>query len=211
MDTILSKTIVEFKVPFFGKNLKNKSDSRSCMFDVRRLLHSPLIIKHVGKRMAQIVKNKCSGKTLIGIATSGLPWATITSVYTNVPMLYVRKKIEEHMSNKLIEGILPEDKRLILIDDLLFAGESKRQSIEIIKEHGYEVTDIIVIVDRQLQRKKDGLPIQEKYGVKLHSLIKMEEIVECMIKKKGITKKQLKKLIDDYRRFERWDMPKFVQ
>lgn len=211
MDTILAKTIVELKVPFFGKNLKNKSDSRSCMFDVRRLLHSPSIIKHVGRRMAQIVKNKCSGKTLIGIATSGIPWATITSVYTDLPMLYVRKKIEEHISNKLIEGILPEDKRLILIDDLLFAGESKRQSIEIIKEHGYEITDIIVIVDRQLQRKKDGLPIQEKYGVKLHSLIKMEEIVEFMIKKKRITKKQLKKLIDDYRRFERWDMPKFVQ
>lgn len=211
MDIKLAKAIVDLKVPFFGKNLKNKQDSRSCFFNVRRLLYSPEILKHVGKRMAEIVKKRCSGKTLIGIATSGIPWATLTSIYSGLPMLYVRKKIERHMGNRLIEGILPKDKKLILIDDLLFTGESKRQSIEIIKKHGYEVTDIIVIIDRQLQRKMDGLPLQKRYKLNLYSLITMSEIIDYMIKKKVITKAQLDLLIIDYRRFDRWEMPRFAK
>jgi orotate phosphoribosyltransferase len=47
--------------------------------------------------------------------------------------------------------------------------------------------------------------------IKLHSLITMEEIVDYMIYKKNISQTQLKRLINDYRGFERWKLPKFAQ
>jgi orotate phosphoribosyltransferase len=210
MVKILAKVIVDLKIPFFGENLKNKHDSCSCMFDVRKLLSSPVIMKYVGQRMAKIALNKCKSKVLMGIATSGIPWTTLTSIYSNYPMMYIRKNLERHMSNKIIEGIVPKNKQIILIDDLLFAGESKSQSIELLREHGYSVTDIIVVVDRQLQRKSDGLSLQKKYGIQLYSLITMDEIIQYMIKIKTITNIELFRLIADYRKFERWDMPKFA-
>jgi orotate phosphoribosyltransferase len=93
----------------------------------------------------------------------------------------------------------------------LFAGQSKSESIDILKDHNLKVTDVLVIVDRQLQRKKDGPPLQKAYSVRVHSLITMDEIIKYMIQTKKITDRQLQLLIADYRQYERWDMPKFAK
>ncbi|MDZ7587577.1 MAG: phosphoribosyltransferase family protein [Patescibacteria group bacterium] len=211
MDEILAKAIVDLQVPFFGKSLKNKGDSRSCLFRARRLLSSPKILKHAGKRIARIVSTQCEAKTLMGVVSSGLPWAAAASIYSGLPMMYVRKKLELHMSNQMIEGIEPKIKKVIMIDDLMFAGESKNEFLEILAKEGYQVTDIIVVIDRQLQRKKDGLAIQDKWHLKLHRLITMDEIVNYMEERQLISKEQLSNLIKDYRKFERWDMPSFAK
>lgn len=210
MDTYLANAIVELKVPFFGENLKNKSDSQSCMFDPRKLLSSPNLLRYIGKKIAQIALTKCKGNTLIGLATSGIAWGAVASIYSDLPFLYVRKKLERKMSNRFIEGIIHHQAKLILVDDLIFAGESKNEAIEIIKQHDLEITDIIVVIDRQLQRKKEGPRIQDKHGITLHSLIKMEEVIEYMVANKNITRRQLDLLIRDYRQYERWEMPKFA-
>lgn len=211
MDNFLAQAIIDLQVPFFGKSLKNKGDSRSCLFRPRHLLSDPKVLKHLGKRMAQIALEECRAKTLIGMATSGIAFATVASLYSGLPMMYVRKKLEEHMSNQLIEGIPPEDKKVVLVDDLLFAGESKQEALEILKNHGYEVTDIIVAIDRQLERKKDGPRVQDKWNLDLHSLITMSEIVAYMQEKQVITAEQLQNLRQDYRRFDRWDQADFAK
>jgi len=210
MDTFLAKQIVDLGVPVFGESMKNKGDSKSCMYDPRKLLSSRDVLHHVGKKFKLIIKRKCSGSAVIGMSTSGIAWATIASLYTGLPMLYVRKKLEPTVSGKYIEGILPKNKKLILVDDLLFASESKREAIEILKDHGCTVTDILVVIDRQIQRKKDGPKIQDDLNIKLHSLINMSETVKYMQENSAITKKQLKSLIRDYQRFDRWDMPTFA-
>jgi len=210
MDYILAKAIADLNVPYFGESLKNKGDSQSCMFDPRKLLSSPQILKYIGRKMADIAMTRCNGNTLIGLATSGIAWGAVCSIYSGLPFLYVRKKLEKQMSAKYIEGIVPKKAKLILVDDLIFAGQSKAESIEIIKDHNLDVTDIIVVIDRQLQRKKDGPTIQDKHRIKLHALITMEEIVSYYISHHRIEDHQLKLLIRDYNQFERWDLPRFA-
>lgn len=211
MDVKLAQSIIDLKVPLFGESLKNKGDSQSCMFDPRKLLSSPIILEYIGKKIAKIALKNCKGNVIIGLATSGIAWGALASLYSRIPFLYVRKKLEKQMSSKYIEGIIPKRAKVILVDDLLFAGGSKTESIEIVKQHKLTVTDIIVVIDRQLQRKKDGPSLQEKYNLKLHSLITMEEIINYMKKRKAISKKQLAALIQDYRQYERWHLPKFAK
>ncbi len=211
MDIKLAQAIVDLKVPFFGENLKNKKDSSSCLFDPRKLLSSPDILKYIGKRMAHVVRTKCHGNTLIGLATSGIAWGAVCSIYSGLPFLYIRKKLEKQMSSKYIEGIIPKKAKLILVDDLIFAGESKHEAIEIIKDHDLEVTDIIVVIDRQLQRVKDGPPVERRHNINLHALITMQDIVAYMQKTKALTEKQLSSLVSDYRLYERWNMPEFAK
>src|SRR5581483_2084980 len=211
MDKKLAQAIIDLNVIHFGESYKNKGDSKSCLFDPRNLSSSPQILRHVGKRMSKIATTKCSGNTIIGLATSGLSWGAAASIYSGLPFLYIRKKLETHMSRKLIEGIIPKNAKLILVDDLLFAGESKTEAIEIIKNHNLVVTDIIVVIDRQLQRKISGPDLETKHNIKLHSLITMEELVDYLLNKDKISKIQLKKLIRDYQAFERWYMPKFAK
>jgi orotate phosphoribosyltransferase len=211
MDTFLAQAIVDLQVPYFGENLRNKEDSQSCLFDPRRLLSAPLILKYIGQKMAEVIDQECRGNCIIGMATSGIPWGTLCSLYTGFPFLYVRNKIEKHMSSKYVEGVVPPNPQAILVDDLLFAGKSKSEAIELLRDHNMEVTDVLVIIDRQLERKQDGPCLEKKYGIMLHALISMEEIIEYMIALNAITQEQIVLLTRDYQQFERWRMPSFCQ
>lgn len=211
MDTLLAQAIIDMQVPQFGSSLKNKNDSKSCKFDPRNLMSSPEVLRHIGHSLGNIARTRCSGSAIVGIATSGIAWASLASVYSNLPLLYIRKSIEQGVSDKLLEGIPPSDKKLILMDDLLFAGESKRKAIHLLRESGFTITDIVVVIDRELQRVENGPPLQTEFNLKLHSLITMSEIVAYMLQENAISKKQLADLMADYQSRERWEMPDFVK
>jgi orotate phosphoribosyltransferase len=98
----------------------------------------------------------------------------------------------------------------VLVDDLLFTGQSKRAALRVLHEHGFVVTDIVVIIDRQLQRKSDGPSLQQEFGLELHALIRMTDIVDYMIERRAITPAQLEALVADYRACERWFPPDFM-
>lgn len=212
MDQYLIEQIVRLKVPIFGTDMRNKRDSSSCMFDPRLLISEPKILHHVGTEFARIIQQEqCQGAALMGIATSGITWTTTTSMYSGKPAMYIRTDFEQHLKKKHIEGVEPEEKTVILIDDLLYAGGSKSKVLSLLHEHGYQVQDILVVIDRQLQRVSDGPSLQEKWGVRLHSLVTMNEIVQYMIKTQTITAEQLDRLRADYQQYERWDMPEFAK
>ena len=210
-DRFLASLIVELGLIQFGPNEKNKNDSPSCLFDPRKLLSSPEAVKHISDWIANISIHKASASAIVGMATSGIAWATAASVKSQQPLLYVRKSIEKGVSSKLVEGIPPEDRRVILVDDLIFAGESICQALEILQSHELEVTDVVVIIDRQLQRVCDGPSVAQRAGIQFHSMINMSDIVDFLIETENINAQQLKDLIRDYRRFKRWDMPRFAQ
>ena len=210
MDVRLAAAIHDLGVIRFGPNQQNKNDSPSCVFDPRRLLSDPAVLDHVGNRLAAVVRDECRGSALVGMATSGIAWAAIASLKSGLPMLYVRKSVEETVSDKLVEGIPPADRRLVLIDDLLFAGEGKRKALDILSEQGYEVTDVVVIIDRQLQRRADGPRLQDALKLRLHALITMQEIVGYLVETGRIAATHLAWLIADYQLYPRWDMPPFA-
>lgn len=210
IDLELARAIVDLGVPSFGPNQKNKSDSCSCVFRPRRLLSSPEMLDHIANRFADVVRNQCSSRAIVGVATSGIAWAALAASRAKVPMLYVRKQPEPDVSNDMIEGIAPADRRVVLVDDLLFTGQSKRAALRVLRAHGFVVTDIVVIIDRQLQRKSDGPSLQQQFGVELHALIRMTEIVDYMTERGAITPAQLEALVADYRACERWFPPDFM-
>lgn len=209
-DCYLAQAMIDLQVLLFGENQKNKDDSRSCLFRPRRLLSSPAILGYIGQKIAEVVMNDCSANTIVGMATSGIPWAAVASEKAGLPMLFVRKSLESDESNDMIEGIFPEDGKVVLVDDLLFAGNSKRKAMSVLCEHGLTVTDVVVIIDRQLQHKNAGPALQNIPGVRLHSLINMSEIVEYMVSRGTITSEQFEGLVEDYSRFDRWFPPAFL-
>jgi orotate phosphoribosyltransferase len=211
MDSTLARAIVDLKVPKFGPNQKNKGDSPSCRFEPRNLLSSPEMLRHIGQRMAQVIKTQCAGQAVVGLATSGIAWAALASCYSGLPMLYVRKALEPGVSENLLEGIPPSGDQLILIDDLIFDGDSKRRAVKTLQQLGFRVSDVVVIIDRQLQRKNDGPPVERAHKLKLHSLITMSDIIDYMSAHNEITPAQMQMLIDDYTRYERWTMPRFAE
>jgi orotate phosphoribosyltransferase len=210
MDEYLAEAIVRLDVPQFGSSQKNKGDSTSCRFEPRHLLSSPDVLRYIGQRLAAVIETRCSGSAIVGMATSGIAWAALASAYSDLPMLYIRKAPEPGVSEKLLEGIPPDGGPFILVDDLLFHGQSKRKAIEALQGLGYGISDVVVIIDRQLQRREDGPTLQQACDLSLHTLISMSEIVDYMKARGSITASQLEQLVADYRSFDRWHLPPFA-
>ncbi len=219
----LIKLLVEDGILYFAESneeIRNKSDSPSCLGQPRRPLSNPETLEVIIEMLAYIVLNKCSSRILAGIVSTGSMLALGISLELKkqgykYPMIGVRLVPEMHKEQTLIFGKMPEEmneeRRCILVDDLIFHGTTKKQAIITLQAFSFEITDMIVIVDRQLQRKFDGPPIHVKYGFNFHTLVTMDDIVQYMIKENLITDIQLQRLITDYRAYERWDLPDFAK
>ena len=80
MDSTLIQAIAELGVVRFGASHKNKDDSPSCLFDPRLLLSRPDILEYAGGRIAEIALREATGSALVGMATSGIAWASVASI-----------------------------------------------------------------------------------------------------------------------------------
>ncbi|MEM3226200.1 MAG: orotate phosphoribosyltransferase [Saccharolobus sp.] len=129
---------------------------------------------------------------ILGIATGGVPLASFIACNLKEPMGYIRIERKHYGTNKLLE-VDVKNKKVLLVDDVATTGISlEKASLEIIKEGG-KVTDALVIIDRQEGASKR----LNKLGITLHSLFKISDILETLVKSDTL-KENEKKMILDY-------------
>ena len=61
----------------------------------------------------------------------------------------VRKEAKGHGTGQQIEGGLPEDARVVIIEDSVTSGGSALQAIEAVRQHGATVAGVLCLVDRE--------------------------------------------------------------
>jgi orotate phosphoribosyltransferase len=83
----------------------------------------------------------------------------------------VRKQAKEHGLRKLIEGVNPPDRALI-VDDVLTTGGSVLKAVRAAREFGLTVEHALVIVDRG---EKNGRQNIEKDNVNVLSLLTIKD------------------------------------
>ena len=70
--------------------------------------------------------------------------------------------------------------KLLMIDDVATTGDSVVNAIKILKKSGLKITDAFVIIDRS---EGDAITALKSEGVKLHSLVDIEQIINEIPKK----------------------------
>jgi len=61
----------------------------------------------------------------------------------------VRKEAKDHGTGRQIEWGLPEDARIVIIEDAVTSGASALKAIEAIRKHGADIVGVLCLVDRQ--------------------------------------------------------------
>lgn len=84
----------------------------------------------------------------------------------------VRKQEKKHGLNKLIEGKIREDDRVIIVDDVSTTGSSLYQAVQAAEDLNCKVVKVIPIVDRN----EGGRDFFNNKGYDYDPLIKIEEI-----------------------------------
>jgi len=101
-----------------------------------------------------IIDSGLSFDMLFGPAYKGIPLAAATAVALNnthghnVPYAFNRKEAKDHGEGGMIVGA-PLAGRVLIIDDVISAGTSVRESIDIITAAGAQPAGIAIALDRQ--------------------------------------------------------------
>jgi orotate phosphoribosyltransferase len=128
---------------------------------------------------------------LFGPAYKGIPLATATAMaysqITNVdiPFAFNRKEIKDHGEGGIIVGSELTGKVLI-IDDVITAGTSVKESVEIIKKLGGEPVGVLIALDRQETGQNGVSAIQEVteyYAMPVISIITLTDIIDYIEEK----------------------------
>ena len=61
----------------------------------------------------------------------------------------VRKEAKDHGTGQQIEGGLPTDARVVVVEDAVTSGASAIQAVEAVSKHGATIAGVICLVDRE--------------------------------------------------------------
>lgn len=90
--------------------------------------------------------------------------------------LLVRKEAKSHgiTKGKWVEGLAstPQKKKCVLVEDVLSTGGSSAKALRALKEEGYEVQGLIVIVDREMGAIQK---LSQEFGIPVFSLCQLSE------------------------------------
>jgi orotate phosphoribosyltransferase len=129
--------------------------------------------------------------TFASVPTSGLVFGSALAYEMNKPFIYVRKKPKAYGTNKMIEGFLEPDSKVIIVDDVATTGTSLSSAVEIIRANGGIVEDVVALVDRH-EGAEDKL---KKMRVKLSAVTGINEIVNALYKASLIDENALESVL----------------
>ena len=105
---------------------------------------------------------------LYGPAYKGITLAAATAIAladsgVNVPYAYNRKEAKDHGEGGMLVGA-PVKGRVVIIDDVISAGTSVRESVDLIRKAGGEPAAVLIALDR-MERSGNAVDIGEKSAV----------------------------------------------
>jgi orotate phosphoribosyltransferase len=129
--------------------------------------------------------------TFASVPTSGLVFGSALAYEMNKPFIYVRKEPKAYGTNKMIEGFLEPDSKVIIVDDVATTGTSLGSAVEIIRANGGIVEDVVALVDRH-EGAEDKL---KKMRVKLNAVTGINDIVNALYKASLIDENALESVL----------------
>ena len=121
--------------------------------------------------------------SLVSVPTGGLVVAASLATEIVKPLIYVRKQAKEHGTGKSVEGVTCQNMKLLMIEDVVTSGGSVINAIKSIKEEKMIIKDAYAIVDRM----EGATKALRDEGVKLHSLLTINDITQVLYDQKLIT------------------------
>lgn len=183
------KFAIEKQVLCFGK-FKLKSGRISPYFFNSGLFNDGKSLTELGKFYAAAVKHSGLEFDMIyGPAYKGIPLASTMAIafqeqhQTNYPFCFNRKEIKDHGEGGITFGADIQG-RVLIIDDVISAGTSIRESMEIISSKNGTTAGAVVAVDRQERGQGKQSAIQEveqDHKLKVISIISLDQIISYLM------------------------------
>lgn len=144
-----------------------KSGRTSPYFFNTGLFNTGYRLARLGHFYAQTLK--CTGAafdTLYGPAYKGIPLVCAVAMAVSaesgqeIPYAFNRKEAKDHGEGGILVGA-PLRGKVLIVDDVITAGTSVRESVDIIHQAGAQVAGVAITLDRQERGQGDRSAVQE--------------------------------------------------
>lgn len=153
-------------------------------------------IARLGRYYAAALENADLGyDMLFGPAYKGIPLAVATSIaladhhQRDIPYAFNRKEAKDHGEGGTTVGAKLAG-QVMIIDDVISAGTSVRESIVIIKAAGAVPAGVVIALDRQ-ERGVGALSaiqeVEEAHGLKVASIVNLDNLIEYLSAQPAMT------------------------
>ena len=159
---------LEAKVLSFGE-FKTKAGRLSPYFFNAGSFNDGARLSALGKYYAKALQeSNIHFDMLYGPAYKGIVLAAATAIALsdngiNVPYAYNRKEAKDHGEGGVLVGA-PVKGKVVIVDDVISAGTSVRESVDLIRQAGAEPAAVLIALDR-MERSGTATDIGDKSAV----------------------------------------------
>lgn len=172
----------------FG-NFTLKSGRRSPYFFNTGMFNSGESLLRLGEFYANaIIASGVEFDMLFGFAYKGIPLVVATGIalstqyQLNFPIAFNRKEAKDHGEGGSIVGA-PLKGRVLIIDDVISAGISIRESIKIIYNSGALGVGVVISLDRQ-ERGSDAISavaeVEHELALPVYSIARIDQVIQYL-------------------------------
>lgn len=202
---------IEVGVLRFGE-FQLKSGRLSPYFFNAGLFNSGSRLARLGRFYAEAIRNSdIDFDLLYGPAYKGIPLVAAAAValaehhYLDLPFAFNRKEAKDHGEGGSLIGA-PLKGRVLIVDDVITAGTSVRESVDLIRAHGAEPAGVVIALDRQEQGPQGRsaiIEVEQDFGIPVESIVQLDHLVAYLIEQG--TQPELLSSIQAYR--SRYGLP----
>ena len=175
---------IEQKVLCFGE-FKTKAGRLSPYFFNAGLFHHGAALKQLAQFYAKaIIASDLSFDILFGPAYKGIPLVAAVAIAfadcgRDVPYAFNRKEAKDHGEGGTVIGA-PLSGRVLIVDDVISAGTSVRESVELMRQAAAQPCGVAIALDRMERGSASLSAVQEVhqlYNVPVISIATLDDLI----------------------------------
>ncbi|UNB47862.1 orotate phosphoribosyltransferase [Staphylococcus coagulans] len=197
MSKLIAKSLLDIEAVSLSPNemFTWSSGIKSPIYcDNRVTLGYPEVREAIRDGLIQLIEKHFPDVEVVsGTATAGIPHAAYISDKMSLPMNYVRSKSKSHGKQNQIEGALSNNKKVVVVEDLISTGGSSITAVNALREAGADVLGVVAIFTYGLSKAdemfKDG-------KVPFYTLSHYDELIEVAQAEGKISEADIETLIN---------------
>ncbi|HCQ29851.1 MAG TPA: orotate phosphoribosyltransferase [Flavobacteriales bacterium] len=157
--------------------------------DNRKTLSYPPVRTFIRQQLSAAIQEKFpQPDVIVGVATGGIAQGVLVAQELNLPFAYVRSSAKGHGLQNMVEGVVEEGQRVVVVEDLVSTGGSSLKAVEALCEKGCTVVGMVAIFSYDFDIAKENF---EKHKCPLVVLSDYNYLINTALKNNYIAEKDV--------------------